>query len=261
MIYSEERYTPEGFVSLDFAMVYIFALQMQSAAQYVEDHSWSFKVEVTWERFREAANAAYKRIQVTASQEEVTAQLRLRPPLANLRYEDVDKSVREFWWCGEAPMNVTVLSVRRALSSARLPSFIVDMDGKIVAVPAHFWNSDDNDVSGVLEEGRLALFEEHGGPVILPADDLLNWLKATGQLPSEAQALAPTERCRAYLIQEMRRSPETPPTLTVRAMRAQSLKMFPGLSVRGFDFAYKSAKAEVPESNWSRTGPRSSKRN
>ena len=194
------------------------------------------------------------------SQDGTTRELLLWPPLRNIVYDEYG-NLRLFWWSGAQPANETVLSVRRGLSSGRLPSSIVDTDGKIVAVPANFWNSDANHVSDVMQCGRLASFEGHAGPVILFADDLFNWLKATGELPSEgaelpSKVLTPMERARAYLVQEIRRSPEAPPTQTVGAMRAQCLKMFPGLSMRGFEFAYKFAKAQVPELNWSQRGPR-----
>jgi hypothetical protein len=241
-------YTPEGFVSLNFAMVYIFALKLQrTGAMDDNGGSWSFKVQGNY-----LAEDSSQFVRVTASQHETTRELWLWPPVRNIIYDEYC-DLRLYW--------ETVLSVRRALSSGQLPSSIVDTDGKIVVVPAYFWNSDANNVSDVLQCGRLASFKEHAGPVILLADDLFNWLKATGELPSEGaelpgKVLAPAERVRAYLVQEMRRSPEAPPTQTVRAMRAHCLKTFPGLSVRGFEFAYKSAKAEVPESNWSQRGPR-----
>ena len=184
MFLPKERFTPEGFVSLNFAMVYIFALQLQRTAAMDDNNgSWSFKVQETYTVY--LAEFCPQFVSVTASQDGTTRELLLWPPLRNIVYDEYG-NLRLFWWSGAQPANETVLSVRRGLSSGRLPSSIVDTDGKIVAVPANFWNSDANHVSDVMPARR------HKGSAVPETASSASWLA-----PRRALGFTPGARGRA----------------------------------------------------------------
>jgi len=245
-------FTPAGYVSLDLALVYVFAMRLQDASdrylQNVRD-LWSFKIEGQC-----SPDTLWRRpgISIVVCSEGKTKRLLLRPPL-----RDILPSYRECF-CQEM-LDENVCVVRRALSAGWLRSFVIGVDGDMLPLPARFWNT--SGAEAVLTEEGRPYFESIDGSrgpegVFLLINELDAWLGLLGDLPVQEGKSDPVQVCAAWLSDKMKCSPTSSPPKP--QLRKEAITKFEGLSWRGFDRAWDVAKANNPTATgWGLRGRKS----
>jgi hypothetical protein len=261
MFSPDTPFTPEGYVSLDAALVVVFAVAMQDASNAASEDRDDWRFQMAWQRHApwRVSRMLYPGIPVIASRAGETKRLCLRPPLRDLLPEH--REYREYF-CSDEVAEVAHM-VRRALSSGGLRSFLIGDKGDMLPLPARFWNTD---VAEALFTGEAAAsYEAENGScgpegVFLLVDELDAWLAilfdsydAPG--PPEASGKTdPVQACVAWLSDEMKRSPSLQPR-PKRQLRDEAMAKFEGLAWRAFETAWSIAKANNPTATgWGQAG-------
>jgi len=262
----EDEFTPDGYVSLNRAVVYTFVVQMEHSFQVYEGEG-GFQVQ-RLPPLEALARSRHPRIWVNIKNHEGEMQpLALWPPLAEAIRESNGLLFFEEMYC-------TTDWVRRMLSSGIFPSWAIDADGQIIPVPTHYWNTEK--AKGPLESGLPALWSDYprlswlsrGGRVIVRTDDVMTWLtawKGEAVVPlltwltreeTPVPQKTPGDECFSWLDKEMKGSPNHQPE-PKEHYREEAKRRFK-VSVRGFDRAWDLAKLGNPDASaWGRAGRKS----
>jgi hypothetical protein len=261
MFSSYAPFTPEGYVSLDAALVVVFAVAMHDASAWESPDTssgWGFRMveRPPSHALRRMAHALYPGIAVTATGSDGNPKrIFLRPPL-----RDIWPEHREYF-CTEE-IAETAYIVRRALSAGQLQSFVIGVDGDMMPLPARFWNTEGAEAL-FTAEATIAFETERGscGPdgVFLLVDKLDAWLAILFDSydppgrPGASGKTDPVQACVAWLSDMMKRSPTSSPPK--QQLWDEAKAQFKELSWRAFLTAWRAARANHPTATgWGHAG-------
>jgi len=157
------------------------------------------------------------------------------------------------------PNNTSIRDLLSALRAGRLPSQgMFEGERTPHAIETAVWTTFEIIVKPMRFIGHagflpIVVAQRMGVPQTRLLDVTAPAAKVRKLWPAARASIAAEIRCQAYLVAEMRRSPERQPK-PKRNFFADRQARFPGLSARGFERAWANAKKLTGAARWGRPG-------